>query len=180
MAKLTIRIQRPAAPAWQGQADQEEAVERALTEAAEALPAYMAAWILQSNLFRVRSRALTSAQSWRAWAEGSTLHLGALLPYAYWLNSGVRPHAMTYLAERPPRLRRSRTGRFFEAQGPIGPMTGALGFGFRTPTLAAILAGAWYHPGLPATHFVDRAMEAFVGALDLPGVRWSVHYAHAA
>ncbi len=78
--------------------------------------------------------------------------------YAYHLNYGVRPHAMTYLLNSTPRTYMAWGTYPYQAKPPI-PLRVSGGLLFRRVTAEAIRAGKWHHPGFPPYSFVENGIE---------------------
>jgi hypothetical protein len=124
------------------------------------IPGYITQWIDQHHPFT--SRTGTAAKSWNAaiTAEG-TIKISSLVAYSYWLNYGVHAHQMTYLLHTKAQQQLAFGKYMYWGRSPV-PLPAKTGGGhiFRTVTWASIQAGHWRHPGRPATHFLEGALEA--------------------
>jgi hypothetical protein len=80
--------------------------------------------------------------------------------YARYLNDGVRPHQMTYLLNSEVRTYLAWGKHPYQARASI-PMNVSGNLIFRRPTVEAMAAGKWRHPGYPAQSFVEHGIEDY-------------------
>lgn len=80
--------------------------------------------------------------------------------YAYYLNFGVRPHQMTYLLNAKVKTYMAWGQYPYQARSAI-PVQIDGNLGFRRPTVEAMQAGKWQHPGYPGKSFVEHGMDLY-------------------